>query len=138
MENRDVYEVLEKLGMTKEEIEKAFKGNLNLSKVLGEDVKQMIDFFKTYGLSDEDIIKIENKNPYFLTESFVRIRYLEEDYNRLEIKDLAQLLLKHPGAMSINPQELYDYINNNLEKGKKIEEIREDIMENYEKLFQYI
>lgn len=138
MKNREVYKVLKELGMTEEEITKAFEVNKNLSFVIGSDVTQMIEFYKTYGLSDEEIIKIENANPYFLTESFVRIRFLEEDYERLGIKDLGQLLLKHPGAMSINPQELYDYINKNLEEGKSLDEIREDIMENYESLFKYM
>ena len=138
MENKDVYEVLENLGMTVEEIEKAFEVNKNLGRVIGKDVKQMIDFYKTYGLNDEEIVEIENKNPYFLTESFARIRFLEEDYKRIGIEDLSKLLIKHPSAMSINPQDLYNYINSNLEKGKTKEEIKEDIMEKYESIFPYM
>ena len=133
--NDDVYQVLYKIGLNEDEIKELFQKNIDLSTVLDEDVTQMIEFYKTYGLSEQEIADIERKNPWFLTESFARIRYLEEDYKRVGIEEIGELLRKHPIAMSINPMHLYDMINKNLGEGREINEIKEMIVKDYEKYF---
>lgn len=123
-EDKKIYEKLIKLGMTEEQIKNAFDTNLNLKKVLDIDVMQIILFLiKSYNLTQEEIAKIASKNPWILTESFERMRYLEESYNNLEI-DIKQLLIKQPIAMSLNPKTLEDFIQELREKSKTDEEIK--------------
>lgn len=124
----DVYKVLYKLGLTKDETKKAFEKNTYLSKVLNTDVIDVIRKFMKYGLTDKEIAEIAKQNPWMLTESFERMRYLEEYYKLVDITDYRELLIKQPIAMSINPKDLKDLIQKLQTEGKSNDEIKEILL----------
>ena len=97
--DKDVYQVISKLGLEEKEIDELFEKNKFLSKVMGRDVLQVIHFFEKYGLTREEIGKIAIKNPWLLTESFERVRYIEEYLNLVDITDMRQMAIKHPMSM---------------------------------------
>ena len=128
--------VLKKLGMTKEEIEHAYEVNKNLQRVLDIDIKQVIVFlYKNYGLESEEICRIAVSNPWILTESFERMRYLEESYKGVGIENIGELLIKMPIALSLNPKVLDEFIENLKKENKTNEEIKEVILNNLDEYF---
>ena len=135
-EDRDVYEELFKIGLTEEEIDKQFEINVDLKVVLGADIKQEIEFLKQYNLTEEDIAEISRKNPWILTEDFQRIRFLEKYYGEVDIKDLGELLKKQSISMSVNPKEVKDFIDKLTEEGKSKEEVRNILVNDFEKYFK--
>ena len=123
-EDKKICKELIKIGMTEEQIENAFKTNTNLKKVLDIDVMQVILFLiKNYNLTQQEIAFVANENPWILTESFERMRYLEESYNNLGI-DIKELLIKQPIAMSLNPKAVEDFIQQLRNENKTNEEIK--------------
>ena len=128
--------VLKKLGMTKEEIEHAYEVNKNLQRVLDIDIKQVIVFlYKNYGLESEEICRIAVSNPWILTESFERMRYLEESYKGVGIENIGELLIKMPIALSLNPKVLDEFIENLKKENKTNEEIKEVILNTLDEYF---
>ena len=127
----DVYKVLYKLGLNEDEAKKTFDTNTYLSKVLYTDVIDVIRKFMKYGLTDKEIAEIAKQNPWMLTESFERMRYLEEYYKLVDITDYRELLIKQPIAMSINPKELKDLIEKLKAEGKSNEEIKEMLINDF-------
>ena len=65
------------LHFTKEQIEELYQKNIFLRKILSGDVADEIRFLKKFGISKEDMVKITLQNPYFITESFDRIKYIQ-------------------------------------------------------------
>ena len=126
-----VYKVLYKLGLTEDEAKKAFDTNTYLSKVLNTDVINVIRKFMKYGLTDKEIAEIAKQNPWMLTESFERMRYLEEYYKLVDITNYRELLIKQPIAMSINPKDLKDLIEKQKGERKSNDEIKEILLNNF-------
>ena len=129
-----IYDVLnKKLKLSKEEIDKAVETNIYLKKVIASDVNQVIKKFEDFGLEDKEIAEIAKKNPWMLTESFERIKYLKEYYKLVDLTEYRELLLKHPIAMSVNPIKVKELIEEFKQEGKTDEEIRNILINDFTK-----
>jgi len=127
----EIYNLLNKeLNLGKEEIDKAVETNIYLKKVIASDVLQVIKTFEEFGLDYGEIAEIAKQNPWMLTESFERIRYLKKFYKLAELTDYKELLIKQPTAMSVNPIEVKELIEKLQEQGKTNEEIRKILVNN--------
>ena len=121
----EIYELLnKKLKLSKEEIDKVVETNIYLKKVIAPDVYQVIKKFEEFGLEDSEIAEIAKQNPWMLTESFERIKYLTE---------YRELLIKQPIAMSVNPIKVKELIEEFQEEGKTNEEIRSILINDFTK-----
>ena len=129
-----IYDLLnKKLKLSKEEIDKAVETNIYLKKVIASDVNQVIKKFEDFGLEDEEIAEIAKKNPWMLTESFERIKYLKEYYKLVDLTEYRELLLKQPIAMSVNPIKVKELIEEFKQEGKTDEEIRNILINDFTK-----
>ena len=117
------------LHFTKEQIEELYQKNIFLRKILSGDVADEIRFLKKFGISKEDMVKITLQNPYFITESFDRIKYIQQFLGMVEITDLREMALKHPYALSVNPIKIKRFIEAKREEGINDEEIK-NILQN--------
>ncbi len=117
------------LHFTKEQIEELYQKNIFLRKILSGDVADEIRFLKKFGISKEDMAKITLQNPYFITESFDRIKYIQQFLGMVEITDLREMALKHPYALSVNPIKIKRFIEAKREEGINDEEIK-NILQN--------
>ncbi len=136
IEDRDVYEMIEeRLKLTEEQIDSLFEENRFLKQVMAIDILDLIMFFEDYGITREEMAKIAMANPFFLTESFERIRYIEEFLKMVNITDIRWMAVNHPISMSQNPIDIKDFIEENRKKGKTDEEIKEMLMNDFEKYF---
>jgi len=134
-EDKKICEKLIQIGMTEEQIENAFKINSNLKKVLDIDVVQvMIFLIKNYNLTQKEIAYVASENPWILTESFERMRYLEESYTKLGI-EIKELLTKQPISMNLNPKALDDFIQELKNENKTDEEIKQIILNELNEYF---
>lgn len=134
--DEDVCKVLRDIGFDEEEIEKAFNINENLKYVLDTDVQKVIEFLKQYKLTEKEIAEISKNNPWLLTENFQRMRILEEYYKKIGIEEINELLKKYPIAMSINPAKLKQFIEDKLEAGIESSEVKQILMNQYDKYFK--
>ena len=135
-EDKDVYEIIERrLKLTEEQIDGLFEKNKYLKQILEIDIVDLIIFFEEYGLTEEEMAKIALENPYFLTESFERIRYIEEYLKMVDITDIRWMAIRHPISMSQNPMDIKDFIEENRKNGKTDEEIKALLMNDFEKFF---
>ena len=113
-----------KLGLNEEEIDKIIETNFYLKKVIKKDVIDVISVFENFGLTDNEIAEIAKQNPWMLTESFERIKYLKKYYEMIDLTDYRELLIKQPIAMSVNPIEVKEEIEKLQASGKTNDEIR--------------
>ncbi len=128
----EIYDLLdEKLNLSKEEIDQAVETNIYLKKVIAPDVYQVIKKFESFGLEDSEIAQIAKQNPWMLTESFERIKYLKRIYKLAELTEYKELLINQPIAMSVNPIEVKELIEKLQEQGKANEEIRNILINNF-------
>lgn len=128
----EIYDLLDKkLNLSKEEIDQAVETNIYLKKVIAPDVYQVIKKFESFGLEDSEIAQIAKQNPWMLTESFERIKYLKEFYGLVDLIEYRELLIKQPIAMSINPIEVKELIEKFQTEGKTNEEIRNILINNF-------
>ena len=128
----EIYDLLnKKLNLNKEEIDKAVETNIYLKKVIASDVFQVIEKFEEFGLEDKEIAEIAKQNPWMLTESFERIYYLKKFYGLVELTDYKELLINQPIAMSVNPIEVKELIENFQKQGKTNEEIQNILINNF-------
>lgn len=128
----EIYDLLnKKLNLSKEEIDKAVETNIYLKKVIAPDVYQVIKKFESFGLEDSEIAQIAKRNPWMLTESFERIKYLKEFYGLVDLTEYKELLIKQPIAMSVNPIEVKELIEKLQKQGKTNEEIRNILINNF-------
>ena len=115
IEDKDVYEIIEKrLNLAESQIDALFEKNKFLKQVIAMDIIDLIIFFEEYGLTEEEIAKISIENPYFLTESFERIKYIEKYLNLVDITDIKWMAIHHPISMSQNPMDIKNFIENNI------------------------
>lgn len=128
----EIYDLLDKkLNLSKEEIDQAVETNIYLKKVIAPDVYQVIKKFESFGLEDSEIAQIAKQNPWILTESFERIKYLKEFYGLVDLTEYKELLIKQPIAMSVNPIEVKELIEKLQKQGKTNEEIRNILINNF-------
>ena len=128
----EIYDLLDKkLNLSKEEIDQAVETNIYLKKVIAPDVYQVIKKFESFGLEDSEIAQIARQNPWMLTESFERIKYLKEFYGLVDLTEYKELLIKQPIAMSVNPIEVKELIEKLQKQGKTNEEIRNILINNF-------
>ena len=128
----EIYDLLnKKLNLSKKEIDKVVETNIYLKKVIASDVFQVIKKFEEFGLEDKEISEIAKQNPWMLTESFERINYLKKFYKLAELTDYKELLIKQPIAMSVNPIEVKELIEQLQQEGKTNEEIRNILINNF-------
>lgn len=128
----EIYDLLDKkLNLSKEEIDQAVETNIYLKKVIAPDVYQVIKKFESFGLEDSEIAQIAKQNPWMLTESFERIKYLKEFYGLVDLTEYKELLIKQPIAMSVNPIEVKELIEKLQKQGKTNEEIRNILINNF-------
>lgn len=136
IEDKDVYEIIEKrLNLAESQIDVLFEKNKFLKQVIAMDIIDLIIFFEEYGLTEEEIAKISIENPYFLTESFERIKYIEKYLNLVDITDIKWMAIHHPISMSQNPMDIKNFIENNIKDGKTNQEIKDILMNDFEKYF---
>ncbi len=129
-----IYDLLnKKLKLSKEEIDKAVETNVYLKKVIASDVYQVIKKFESFGLEDNEIAEIAKQNPWMLTESFERIKYLKEFYEIVDLTEYRELLIKQPIAMSVNPIDIKELIEKFQKDGKSNEEIRNILINDFTK-----
>ena len=122
-----------KLKLSKEEIDKAVETNIYIKKVIAQDIYQVIKKFEEFGLEDSEIAEIAKQNPWMLTESFERIKYLKQFYGLVDLTDYRELLIKQPIAMSVNPIEVKELIEKFQEEGKTNEEIKNILINDFTK-----
>ena len=92
----EIYDLLDKkLNLSKEEIDQAVETNIYLKKVIAPDVYQVIKKFESFGLEDSEIAQIAKRNPWMLTESFERIKYLKEFYGLVDLTEYKELLINN-------------------------------------------
>lgn len=128
----EIYDLLDKkLNLSKEEIDQVVETNIYLKKVIAPDVYQVIKKFESFGLEDSEIAQIAKRNPWMLTESFGRIKYLKEFYGLVDLTEYKELLIKQPIAMSVNPIEVKELIEKLQKQGKTNEEIRNILINNF-------
>ena len=128
----EIYDLLDKkLNLSKEEIDQAVETNIYLKKVIAPDVYQVIKKFESFGLEGSEIAQIAKQNPWMLTESFERIKYLKRIYKLAELTEYKELLINQPIAMSVNPIEVKELIEKLQEQGKANEEIRNILINNF-------
>lgn len=136
MTNKEkIFKVLYKIGLSEEEAQEVYKKNVYLSTALEKDLLQRIVWLKGYGLTEEDIRKITIANPWILIEGAERINYLHTYYKSIGIDDHGKLLKKYPIAMSLNPKDVKDKIEQLEQEGKNKKEIKEDILANFNQYF---
>lgn len=129
-----IYDLLtKKLKLSKEEIDKEIETNIYLKKVLASDVYQVIKTFEEFGLEDTEIAEIAKQNPWMLTESFERIKYLKEFYALVGLTEYKELLIKQPIAMSVNPIKVKEVIEKLQKEGKTNEEIKNTLINDFTK-----
>ena len=130
----EIYDLLDKkLNLSKEEIDQAVETNIYLKKVIAPDVYQVIKKFESFGLEDSEIAQIAKQNPWMLTESFERIKYLKEFYGLVDLIEYRELLIKQPIAMSINPIEVKELIEKFQTEGKTNEELKNILINDFTK-----
>lgn len=135
--NKDIYEVIEKeLGLTESQIDTLFEKNNFLNYVIKGDILQVIRFFESFGITREELAQIALKNQWILTESFERVTYIQKFLAIVEITDIRWMAINHPISMSVNPITIKNFIEENREKGKTDEEIRNLIKNDFEKYFK--
>ena len=122
-----------KLKLSKEEIDKAVETNIYIKKVIAQDIYQVIKKFEEFGLEDSEIAEIAKQNPWMLTESFERIKYLKQFYGLVDLTDYRELLIKQPIAMSVNPIEVKELIEKFQKEGKTNEEIKNILINDFTK-----
>ena len=135
-EDKDVYEIIEKrLKLTEKQIDEMFAKNNFLKQVMAIDIINLIIFFEGYGITEEEMTKIAIENPYFLTESFERVKYIEKFLKMVDITDIRWMAVNHPISMSQNPIDIKNFIEEKRVEGKKDDEIKEILMNDFEKYF---
>jgi len=135
--DKDIYEIIEdKLGLTESQIDVLFEKNKFLEKVISGDILQVIRFFEGFGITREELSQIALKNAWILTESFERVRYIEKFLKMVDITDIRWMAVNHPISMSVNPITIKEFIEKNRAEGKSDEEIRNLIMNDFEKYFK--
>lgn len=128
--NDDVYILLQTIGMTAEEIDKAVEINTFLTKVLDTDIKQRLRWLKEYNIDLDEARELINRNPYIIIETFTRIRILETLYQEIGFSkiEFKNLLMDFPYAFSINPIKLKNLIEEYKANNKTNEEIKQTIL----------
>lgn len=135
-EDKKVYEIIEKnLNLTEQQLDEMFETNKYLSQIMPQDILQQIMFYEKLGINKENIAKVALQNPWFLTESFERIRYIQSYLAIVGITDLNWMAINHPISLSVNPITIKDFIEDKRLQGKTDEQIKEDIMNNFEQYF---
>ena len=104
--------------------------------VIPGDILQVIRFFEGFGITREELSQIALKNEWILTESFERVRYIQKFLGMVDITDIRWMAVNHPISMSVNPITIKDFIEQNRAEGKLDEEIRNLIMNDFEKYFK--
>ena len=131
--NSDVEKVLLKVGLEDYEIENVFSRNKYLNMSTDDEVKDIVKYLYTSCKMDmPDIKKLILKNPLVLNESFNRINSLETIYKTLGIQDekYRDLLNGFDKALSINPKDLADSVNEWQNKGYDYNAIGDMIIKN--------
>ena len=135
-EDKTVYEIIEnELNLTEKEIDGLFEKNSFLKFVLPVDIAQLILFFEKFGITKEEMKDISLKNPYFLTENFERVRYIEQYLKLVNITDFRWMVVNHPIVISQNPFDIKNFIEENRKNGKDDEEIKKTLEEDFEEYF---
>lgn len=127
----DVYNILNDLGLDDKEINSINNRNKFLTSTTEDDVNQVIDFFKIKcKLTKEDIASIIIDNPLLLSESKERFNILFGIYKKIGFTDseYREYVTNFSKAFSINPKDLGQSILSLMDKGMKMEEIKEVII----------
>jgi len=136
--NDDVYKLLYNLGLEDNEIQEICNENIYLSKVLATDVLQLLEYLESNKLSVDEIIEVSIKNPWVLTESFERLRWLEKTYSSIGIKGerYKELIIKHPISVSLNPVDVENKIKELEIEGNSREVIQEKLFDEFDTYFK--
>lgn len=136
--NDKVYKLLYNLGLDDEEIQNINNENINLSKVLDVDVLQLLEYLEEQGLNIDEIMQVSIKNPWVLTESFERLRWLEKAYKSIGIfeEKYKELIIKYPICVSLNPIDVEKKIEELKLNNLTNEKIREKFLNEFDSFFK--
>lgn len=130
--NDEVYILLQKIGLTDEEIQEAVRVNRFLTKVIDTDIKKRLIWLSRYNIGLDKVKDLIKENPFIIIEDFSRIKMIEDMYKSvgLENKDIKQVILSNPHSFSIDPIDLKRYIEGKKQNNISNEDIKKDILEN--------
>lgn len=131
--NDDINNVLLKIGLEDYEIENVLSRNKYLKVSIAEDVLDIVKYLYTdCKLEMKDIKKLVLKNPYILSESLTRINALEKIYKTIGIEKerYKELINNFDKALSLNPKELAEVVNDFQKNGCDFEQISDIIIKN--------
>ena len=131
--NDDVAKVLLKVGLEDYEIDNVFSRNKYLNTLTDDDVLEIVKYLYTNCKMDmPDVKKLILKNPFVLNESMGRINDLETIYKAIGIENekYTYLINNYDKALSLNPKELADSVNELKKEGHDYNVIGDMIIKN--------
>lgn len=129
----EVYDYLNAYGLTDTELEKIEQSNEKIYFVNVNQIKKNICFLKDKYLTDEDITRIIDKNPYILTEHINRFEELDEIYKvvlSIDYESMIELIKSNPETYTASPIELQKIIDFLKNKNCTIDTIRNLFIKN--------
>ena len=137
-EDREIYEILDKLGLDDEEIKSINKRNKLLNETTAEEVSDIVNFFSIKcKLDEDDIARVIIKNPFILNESFDRINMLAEIYEKVGFseQEYKDYIVNCDKAFSANPKDVVSGINAMINSGKEMKAVKELMLDRPDRIF---
>lgn len=94
------------------------------------EINNNIEILKSINCNDRHIRNILLSNPYFLCRSCEDILKLIKKLLELNISQINLLLDSNPFLLNKDSYEIDEYIKENMNRGKKLDDIIEDFEEN--------
>lgn len=136
----DIYELLDSLGLTDNEILSMSKRNKLIFSNTKEEVNNIIDFFKIKcDFSKDEIATLIINNPFILNEEPARINILANIYDELGFseEEYKEYVKNYDRAFSLNPRMVSESILTLIRSGNDLTNIKKIIMDNPTKVFNY-
>lgn len=122
--NEEIYEYLNNYGFTSEELLAFNKENEKLYFASLKNVTDNIEFLKSKGLNQKEIVDIIRKDPYMLTVSTKKKEVLDEIYKEIFYdEEIKETIIKYPDMYIVSTVELRDVINYIKSKNLNLKEI---------------
>ena len=122
--NEEIYEYLNNYGFTSEELLSFNKENEKLYFASLKNVTDNIEFLKSKGLNQKEIVDIIRKDPYMLTVSTKKKEVLDEIYKEIFYdEEIKETIIKYPDMYIVSTVELRDVINYIKSKNLNLKEI---------------
>ena len=110
--NEEIYEYLNNYGFTAEELLAFNKENEKLYFANLKNITDNIEFLKSKGLNQKEIIEVIKKDTFMLTSGTKKKELLDEIYKEIFNDDeIKETILKFPDMYIVSPIELQEVIN---------------------------